>query len=638
MATASKVRTRSETKHSIFGQPTKLPSSQLPTKDDVFKCYLWYRNIAEETRSQNTREVAKYVANDIIDIWNKASIPTNSYANVVQSLQRLIEQGKEVQKYPPARRESEVFCQKEKSFKELFNICTCRCVQKGIIDRSNCSCPLKVPVCEWEFWLDQNSERKMVIGSLDTKVTEQLQKRYERKEKQENFKSKYLETRESQSINELQDVLMEDTDSGKEADEDIDLLFETGAQSNSDDDSDTDFCASSTQNRQQYPNLCEMMERTGISNRDACRIVNACLQDMKINKQEFILEPRKLRRQRIFWRSKVMESRVKKLSGLKCIGFDGRIDETRLLDIGRVVRTKKEDHYVIIGYPGQNYVDHVAPQTGKSKDIASEILSVIHETGSNETLTAVLCDSTNVNTGEHNGVIRLLETALSRPLQWLICMLHLNELPFRAIFTKVDGTTSGPRGFHGNIGSRLKFNPKSLPIVNFKAVPGCTENLSEEIKRDLSEDQCYMLRACLVVQEGKDHAAEQDLNFLTSASPGSLHHARRLTCANRVLRLYCSTEKPSEEMLKIVSFIVQVYAPSWFNIRRNPHSSDGARNFFYMVQKSRSISDSVLLEATKKVLKRNCYFAHPENILVTALADDDYTRRKDAAGKVISAR
>ena len=66
-------------------------------------------------------------------------------------------------------------------------------------------------------------------------------------------------------------------------------------------------------------------------------------------------------------------------------------------------------------------------------------LSVVHETNSVDTLAAVLCDSTNVNTGEHNGVIRQLEIALKRPVQWLICMLHLNELPFREVFKTVDG-------------------------------------------------------------------------------------------------------------------------------------------------------------------------------------------------------
>lgn len=48
---------------------------------------------------------------------------------------------------------------------------------------------------------------------------------------------------------------------------------------------------------------------------------------------------------------------------------------------------------------------------------------------------AVGSDRTNTNTGKVGGVIRLLENRLSRPLQWIICLLHANELPLRHFFT-----------------------------------------------------------------------------------------------------------------------------------------------------------------------------------------------------------
>ena len=36
------------------------------------------------------------------------------------------------------------------------------------------------------------------------------------------------------------------------------------------------------QNRHNYPNLCQIMEHTGLSNRHACHLINAFLKDMKI--------------------------------------------------------------------------------------------------------------------------------------------------------------------------------------------------------------------------------------------------------------------------------------------------------------------------------------------------------------------
>ncbi|ESN91164.1 hypothetical protein HELRODRAFT_182136 [Helobdella robusta] len=164
---------------------------------------------------------------------------------------------------------------------------------------------------------------------------------------------------------------------------------------------------------------------------------------------EFILGPRKLRRQSIFWRGKVLESQIM---------WHRRQAKQKTLHLRFCQLFMK----LVLMKPRQPFYVYKSQR---------------------------------------------------RPLQWFICMLHLNELPFRAIYTKLDSTISGPTAFHGNIGSRLNFDPKSLQIVNFKAVPDCTENVSDEIKRDLSEDQCYMLRAILVVQEGKDNAAEQDLNF-----------------------------------------------------------------------------------------------------------------------------
>ena len=56
-------------------------------------------------------------------------------------------------------------------------------------------------------------------------------------------------------------------------------------------------------------------------------------------------------------------------------------------------------------------------------------------------------DGTSVNTGVHNGVIRLTELELGIPVQHIICLLHLNELPLRHLFYDLDGVTAGPDTF-----------------------------------------------------------------------------------------------------------------------------------------------------------------------------------------------
>jgi hypothetical protein len=638
MASGKKVATRLSTKHSVFGQPKQLSSSHLPNKDEVFRCYLWHRNnlIERGEKSASTKQIVKLVADDVISIWNKGSIPVIAYRSVLSALEKLIEKGKDLQKYQTDKRSSSSFQDDENRFRELFDICPCKCLSQGIIARDQCRCAIKVPVVEWDFWRDQKSDRKMVIGPVDEEITAVLQQRCERLERQERYKQCMLQQASTSRTGVKQDSSSTSSDSGPESSGGGD---EISLDSTGNTSSDSD-CENSSygQNRRKYPNLCEIMERSGLSNRDACNIINACLQDMGLDQSENLLEASKLRRQRTYWRKKEVVEHLQILQRLLCIGFDGRIDETRVLKGDSVARTRKEDHYVIVAFPQQQYVDHVSPQSGASSDISVELLSVINHTQSTESLCAVTCDSTNVNTGEHNGVIRRIELSLNRPLQWLVCMLHLNELPFREVFKVIDGDTSGPKGLKGPVGSHLDFDPCQLPIVPFVGITGNVNDVDETVMNDLSQDQKYLLRACLAVQSGQQDAKSTDLEFLETASPGALCHARWLTRANRTLRLYMGTEQPSLELQKLVSFIIVVYAPTWFQIKSHPRACDGAINFFFLLRTCRELNDDQMRDCVTKVLSRNSYFAHPENILITAVDDSDYVVRRDAVDKIVCAR
>ena len=627
--------TRSVSDHSLFGQPEVFSGRQLPTKEEVVKCYLFYRKMVPEEGKEtpSTRDVLKYVANDLVSIWNKASIPVIGYSSVVGKLQKLIELAQQLQKYPPAKRTSLTFKADFSNFKQVFDICSCKCVRNKIVDRQLCKCATKVSQIEWNFWVDQASVRKMVIGPIDKIVSSSLQKKTERKNREERFRKKYLESPITSKSNAYQFSFTEENEAS-----DVTLEDEPLYQPSTSDSEDTDSETRLVQNRHQYPNLSQMMERTGVSNRDACKLINACLKDLKLDKPENILEPTKLRRQRIYWRDKGAESRSFDLRKLVCVGFDGRIDETRLFGPDGGQLTKKEDHYAIIAYPSEQYVDHIAPQSGKAEDISKEILSVIRDTDSTDTLCAVICDGTNTNTGEHSGIIRRLETTLNRPLQWLICMLHLNELPVREIFKNIDGKTTGPKGFSGPIGKMLNFDPRHLPIVDFQPVTGNVKELCVNITKDFSADQKYLLKASIAVQKGKQNSDAAAIKCLQTASPGTLNHARWLTLANRTLRLFMGTKSPSRNLLQLVTYIVRVYAPSWFEIKTHSNCTDGSRNFHFILEKVRNLPDREMQEAAIKSLQLNCYFAHSENILLAALADPDIEVRKDAVNKIIVAR
>jgi len=623
--------TRSSTEHGIFGQPSTLPSNQLPTCLDVIKLYLFYQK--EQNELTTMHDYATRISQEVKDLHDKAGIPTIKLSSILQKVKRLIEKMQEIVKYPEKKRSSESFQDKIKSFSLLFDVCSCRCFDAGIRDRSSCTCPLpsKIPPIEWEFWVDQKSCRKMVIGGLDKAETLKLMKR------QKRIRS-YMSTVKHDSCvsnEEQHDRPVLSDDNGNELDDEA----VDGDYGEHDEKAETDMSsddeAESSQNRKKYPELCKAIERCKVSNRQACIIANAVLKDLNLLTSQSIIDPAKIQRQRKYWRKREVAAHTEASKNLKCIGFDGKQDDTLIREAHKL-RREKQEHYVIVSYPGDIYIDHVVPQTSKAADVMREIASVINETDSEESLQAILCDGTNVNTGRNNGIIRKLEQHLGKPLQWLVCMLHSNELPFRKYFNVIDeAETTGPKTSRGSIADELNFDPRNILLVNFHSMPGKVEEVTDEVASNFTSDQLYFLRACLAVQSGSCDC--QYLQFLEHSSPGTLNHARWLTKANRILRLYMSKRLPTVELKQIVSFILNVYGPSWFQIKKHNKCQDGAKNFFYLLQLCQQLPDehkNIVLP----VLQNNSYFCHPENILLAAVADNDVCIRQQAAQHIISAR
>ena len=114
----------------------------------------------------------------------------------------------------------------------------------------------------------------------------------------------------------------------------------------------------SLQNRYKYPKLCKALDRSKISNRGACMIGNAVLKDLKLLTSETIIDPSQIKGQSKFWREQEIKLHSDETRKLACIRFDGKQDIALGHDT-KCCRSMKEEHYVIISFPENKYVDHV---------------------------------------------------------------------------------------------------------------------------------------------------------------------------------------------------------------------------------------------------------------------------------------
>ncbi|GBL78521.1 hypothetical protein AVEN_65130-1 [Araneus ventricosus] len=197
-------------------------------------------------------------------------------------------------------------------------------------------------------------------------------------------------------------------------------------------------------------------------------------------------------------------------------------------------------------------VGHVTPASGTVSDIAECILKYLedNDVDINE-LELIGFKDTVTKTGWKNGVIRNIELKIQRPLQWFICLLHFNELPFKHLNEYLDGETTGPASFSGKIGKQLTSCEK-LPIINFEATELNEINIH---KTDLSKDQQCLLDIVRAIQ------TRQCAPDLAVRDLGPLSHSRWLTCAIRVLRLFISQTSPTRELM-LVNYVMKTYAPS----------------------------------------------------------------------------
>lgn len=314
--------------------------------------------------------------------------------------------------------------------------------------------------------------------------------------------------------------------------------------------------------------------------------------------------------------------------------FDGRKDQTRIFDGGQL-KDITEDHYTVLKQPGSEYLFHVTTKGSTADEICTAITTRFDSMHIKyDDIFAIGCDGTVTNTGPKGGVIRIFEDRLHRPVQWLICLLHLNELPLRHLILKLDGKTLSPVQFEGPIGRSICRPEKEIKtkIVRFKKIRfDCTVPDIESAAKYFSADQKYLFDMCTAISSGKVNRS------LARRSLGKLSMARWLTTANRILRVYISTCNPSATLRLLAQFIVQVYAPSYFNIMAFPQFTHGSRHLAEMIKRSRGLPIEAV-QIINDTIERNGYFAHPENILIAMLDDHRANIREFAYLQIIAAK
>ena len=224
-----------------------------------------------------------------------------------------------------------------------------------------------------------------------------------------------------------------------------------------------------------------------------------------------------------------------------------------------------------------------------------------------------------------------LEKLLGRPLSRAICLLHQAELPYRALFKRLDGQTTGPRSFSGPIGRLLSGPVHQLPVCQFPPLTSAElPSLSDDVRRNLSSD-LLLMQCAQCVTSGDGSVVAQRVH-------GNLSMARWHTAQSRLLRVYMAQQSPSAELKTLALYVVGVYLPTVLAIRHRPDLVDAPRHLYQQLERQRRHMTGDDLVEVQKRLCGNAMMAHPEAIVLGMLGDDRREVRARAVQIVSEAR
>jgi hypothetical protein len=369
-----------------------------------------------------------------------------------------------------------------------------------------------------------------------------------------------------------------------------------------------------------------------------------------VDVKQIRVDKSKLDREKKRMRVKSNEMIGEGIEKLLCIGVDGKIDKGTLafkeiVEEDGQIKLKKEktcEHHLTFtnesASAGGTYLTHrVIPVKGATGDVlAKEVYSVLEEFNSIETVKAILLDNTNTNTGCEGGLVTLLEKNINRKVHTIGCSLHQNELPFRAVFKHLDGCTKAPTAFSGPIGKLCEQNFHEEPQIEFTKLSGPLDGMtfSEDMMKDLSCDQRLLFEYVRGISKGKVNSQ------FASWKIGPLNHARWLTLAIRVMCLWTRGSYPIElhnKLYEMIKFIVEVYAVSWFEIKRSNRFNNQQLYIFNMIQRIKQQSKEIQTIAMNNI-KYNAFALLPENMLYSMIKSEDANVRKTALEKILSIR
>ena len=315
------------------------------------------------------------------------------------------------------------------------------------------------------------------------------------------------------------------------------------------------------------------------------------------------------------------------------IGFDERKDHV-------TGHEGKQDHNSVVLYTQSGeevFAGHFKPTDGTGPTLAFELYIFCQDRQIPlQNVYFLVSDGTPKMTGHRNGVHASFEKLIGRSLQRVICFFHKLELSFEVVFTFYGGSTKGPGSLNDEWKPLETTNFTNTPIHNFRMINdpfvlNIIQNMSKDII--LSADHALFIANVEAILTG-------NVTPMCYNKPGPLTGARFTTHELRTLAYYLRSPDPSENLIRVVEYLVRVWAPVFLYSKIFYHSNFMGPKLLLLevMLVKQHIKDQSLCNLFQNSFNTNGYFAGAESVLLCCLMSKDLKERKKGVEYILNLR
>ena len=539
--------TRSQSSVWLIGQPiTVITGSKLPSRGDVLRRFFNLHKEQKKTTGESAAEVAK----EVQEFWVRARIPTIAATSINRKILALFNEWKLLGKSKgnPGSAPS----QKQKAFEERL---------PDLFDCAHAEALALMTIAEdKEFLLAQREKgRRGSMAGLDKKLKEAVHRRERATARDRPPALKVGATVE------LESSTSESSSPSRRSLSSISSSEGGGA--------------SPPKNKRTRgtktvlsPNLVGALDRTGVSDRQALRIVAATASSLGHDPKELVLNPESIRQSRAKCRASMAEE-IKQSFSPKTpltVHWDGKIlpqdeisrgDRLAILVTGQGVEK-------LLGVPRL--------RVGTGEAAATAVSEALEDWGVRDQVVAMCFDTTSSNTGHRNGACTLLEKKIGRRLLSVACRHHVHELVIEKAFSVCMGPSSGPDitifgrfKEHWSFIKQTESQPlidEDLPVTLIAKRETIVQALTRILERKHPRDDYKELAQLSITCLG---GLVENTSF---RRPGALHRARWMACIIYALKMVLFrdqlgafvTSREIASLLRFSFFALEVYVVRWF--------------------------------------------------------------------------